>query len=564
MADLSAFVSVIRRLLDRIGHFARGRATIYLIAIGVAVYGVVLRSGSLGRSLWLDEAFVANSVVAKSLAGMFYYDAWLQTSPPLFLLLVRVVVAAFGLSNTVLRAVPAAMGILAALMMLLFAMRIMKRQYALLAWALLVFSPVAVYFSRTLKQYSSELAATSAILLVCALYIENATPRRFWLLTATVVAGLLTAYAVAFLLPGITFMIWMSPVRHSTPSNPRAYVSSRLARAFLFAIIAGGTLLGEYCVFVIPNSPAVLHADWANDWANRNGHDSFARLAASESYKLIGELPLNHRLRQEWIRLGAVGFTIMFGLALAWLKFRKGRRKWLEIQVVCLLPCLLLIISDWFNWYPFTERTSLFALPCLIALIMSSLQLMSFLVLKRRRDWIRPSLDVLLLCAIAITVIAGRGKNSRVIGPNEDMDGAVSFLHAHVQPEDFLWVHASCSEAFKLYARMSKWQDAPARYGHTGWPCCARGIPNANDTSSEALVRSDFGKALPNDFSGRVWLLYTTRPEHWRGFADEPRIMQTILRERGCTEMLAPAFVNIGVSSFDCKERGEKLDAGLH
>lgn len=557
MADVNSFRALIRRLLYWVGYIARGRITFYVIVIGVAVYGAVLLCSSLGRSLWLDEAWVANSISAPSLAGMFYYPPWLQTSPPLFLLLVRITVAVFGLSNTVLRVIPVAMGLLAALAMLLFALRMLSRQYALLAWTLLVLSPVAVNYSRQLKQFSSELAATTMILLVCALYIKNATTRRFWLLTVTVAVGLLSGYAMAFLLPGIAFTIWITPVRHGTPSNPRHdnYWSRRIARVLLFTLIAGGTLVSEYRFFVIPNSPAVLHADWDKNSAV----ESFASQAASDSYQFIGELPLNHRFQQERIRLAVVGFTILLGLALAWCRFRKGRRKWLQIQIFCLLPCALIIISDRFNWYPFTVRTSLFALPCLIAVIASSLQLLSLFVLKGRRDWIRPFVDGMILGAILLTLIAGRSKNYRVLSPWEDMDGAVSFLHAHVAPEDFLWVHASCSEAFKLYTRMSRWQDAPAHYGHTGWPCCARGISNTKDTSSEALVRSDFGSALPGNFSGRVWLLYTTRPEHWDDLADEPHIMQTILRERGCTESPTPTFINVRVGSFDCKARAGSL-----
>ena len=76
----------------------------------------------------------------------------------------------------------------------------------------------------------------------------------------------------------------------------------------------------------------------------------------------------------------------MLGFYLAWMRFRKGKRKWLAMWLVCLTPCLLLIISDWFTWYPFTERTSLFVLPCLITLLISSLQLTSLLLLKTRRD----------------------------------------------------------------------------------------------------------------------------------------------------------------------------------
>jgi hypothetical protein len=171
----------------------------------------------------------------------------------------------------------------------------------------------------------------------------------------------------------------------------------------------------------------------------------------------------------------------------------------------------------------------------------------------------------MVLGAIVLTIKAGLSNNYRFLSPSEDMDGAVSFLQTHVQPEDFLWVHASCLEAFKLYVRMNKWRNAPARFGRTGWPCCPRGITNTlMDTTSETLVRSDFGNALPSNFSGRVWLLFTTRPQHWRGRADEPHIMQTVLRERGCTEMSTPAFVNLRVGLFNCNERPGRLDKGLH
>jgi hypothetical protein len=61
-----------------------------------------------------------------------------------------------------------------------------------------------------------------------------------------------------------------------------------------------------------------------------------------------------------------------------------------------------------------------------------------------------------------------------------------------------------------------------------------------------------------------VRLLYTIRPEHWLGSADEPHIMETLLHERGCTEMSTPAFVNIRISFFNCKERAGRRDAGLH
>ena len=282
------------RWLGRLDQLARARVTIYLIAIGVAVYGVMQRLSGMGRSLWLDEAWVANSVLASSLKGMFYYDAWLQSSPPLFLLLVRGVVSHLKPTNTALRLIPLLMGILAILSMLALARRLLLRQFALLAWTLFVLSPVAVDYSKELKQYSAELAVSTTILLVCALYIESATVRRFWLLVGAFVIGLSIGYATVFILPGVILLICVTPIRPRTSSAGKSLMAGRLLRALCLATAVGTMLLGEYVLLIKPNSPAALHASLAR----RRIDFSSVHLAAFNSYRLLREVPVNHLLAQ--------------------------------------------------------------------------------------------------------------------------------------------------------------------------------------------------------------------------------------------------------------------------
>jgi hypothetical protein len=78
---------------------SRTRLAVYALAACVAGIGLFLVCIGLRRSLWFDEAWVANSATATSLYEVFYYPHWLQTSPPLFLLVVRASVAAFGLTT---------------------------------------------------------------------------------------------------------------------------------------------------------------------------------------------------------------------------------------------------------------------------------------------------------------------------------------------------------------------------------------------------------------------------------------------------------------------------------
>ena len=73
-------------------------------------------------------------------------------------------------------------------------------------------------------------------------------------------------------------------------------------------------------------------------------------------------------------------------------------------------------------------------------------------------------------------------------------------------------------------------------------------------TGSDADVRNDIDRAIPMNFPGRIWLVYTTRPEHWEFVGiDEPRILNDLFRERGCRRVPAPSFHGIGVGIFDCQ-----------
>src|ERR1700722_9573655 len=132
----------------------------------------------MGRSLWLDEAWVANSLQEHSLAGMFYYPGSLQTSPPLFLLLARAAVRLAGASNLAFRLTPLLLAMVAAAGMLAGSARVLRMPFALLATALVVFDPTAIEYSRTLKPYSGELAASALLLLATVTYLHSPDRRR--------------------------------------------------------------------------------------------------------------------------------------------------------------------------------------------------------------------------------------------------------------------------------------------------------------------------------------------------------------------------------------------------
>src|SRR5579863_237228 len=218
----------------------RAEGVLVLAALALGIYGI-------DRSLWMDEAWVANSVLAPTLSGMFYYPDWLQTSPPLFLLLTRSAVHLFGVSNVSFRLVPLALALVGIAGMIEVSRRLLSAPFAATACALLAFHSTAIEYSRTCKQYSGELAASTLILLATLLYLQEPVRRRFWWVVGAFVVLLPLAWSAAFLLPGVAIGVL---ARGGT------------RRAVSLLMVSGAVLAILGLVFIRPNLSPQLRVYW--------------------------------------------------------------------------------------------------------------------------------------------------------------------------------------------------------------------------------------------------------------------------------------------------------------
>ena len=473
-----------------------------LASLAFGIYGI-------GRRLWLDETWVANSVLAPSLSGMFYYPDWLQTSPPLFLLLTRVAVLAFGVSNVAFRVVPLASALVAVACMGEASRRLMSLPFAALACALLAFHPTAIEYSRTCKQYSGELAASAVILLCTVRYLQDPNRRTYCWLAGAFVFSLPLAWSTAFLLPGVAISVW---------------ARGSVRRAGSIVLIAGGVLAVLYIVFIRPNLSPELRAYWI-----ANAQNLSPGLAAAVIFCL------------------AAALRAVFTLS----KKADSSRAWMQIAAV--LPCLLLALADALHWYPASPRTRLFALPCfLLVAAMSAEDLCRWFIRGRRATALVGAVVWLTVIGVGSQAAWKQVREHRN-QPEEDFAGAVRFLRQHVAPTDLLLVHASMIEGFKLYTVMEGWHDHHAVYGDTGWPCCRRGGFATRLTFTRQAVFDDLDRKIPNGFSGRIWLLYSTRDTHWFWTGlDEGKLWRSHVWDKGCPPGPYVVLENIAISPMDC------------
>jgi hypothetical protein len=460
----------------------------------------------IGRSLWLDEAWVANSIHAPTLREMFYYPNWLQTSPPLFLLLSRAAVRMAGLSNTAFRLVPLGFALIATGLMFALSRRVLSLPWAVLATTLVAFHPAFIEYSHSAKQYSGEVAATTLVLLAAVRYLEAPSGGEAVMLGIALVAALTFAYPVAFLLPGVLAAVYFTSVR----------------RAAGLALAAGTALAVLWAVFIRPNNSPELRVFWVSD---ADALYTPGLIAAVLVVLLLS------------VRVVVRGFSAPL-----------NARQW--VQLLCGMPCLLIALASIGGWYPATQRMRLWVLPCFVLLCLAGAEDLIEMIFASPR--LRAGIALGFALSFAAANVRSQIRERRDVA-EEDFSGAFGYLKSHVRPGDLLLIHAAAREGFKLYSAMEGWTGSPPVYGSTGWPCCARGRNALPGQSTVASVTADINAMIPRGFSGTIWLFYPSRPSHWKYVGlDEGNLWRKLVWEKGCPPGPYIALENLAVSPMEC------------
>jgi 4-amino-4-deoxy-L-arabinose transferase-like glycosyltransferase len=396
------------------------------LIFGVAIYFRLYELGS--RNLWTDEAWVALAAMKPTAKEALAAG---QSTPPFYILTLWALVQLWGHSEMVLRSLSWLFGVGTLWLIWRLSRRLLEVPAALLALAAVAFSPIMVYYSKELKQYSGDAFFAVLVLWLTERLLARGG-RQGWLALALAgVVGLGFSQPLIFTLPVAGAVLWFT-----LPQGQR----SRLAGLGGVWLLAAA---GYYLLFIRREIAPDLVAYWTQDFPDFSGLLPFFRWLGPALYRYF------------WYFLGEWG--VIWGplllaagmIVMVW----QGRAR---VLIYLGGPLLLAFGAACLHRYPFMahyggNRLMLFSAPVLYLLVAAGGWGVFDWLWRRRQRWLALILTAVLL--VALNLRAGINENLSPLNNREEIQPLVAYLEANRQPQDLIYVYYFAVAPFKYYYR---------------------------------------------------------------------------------------------------------------
>jgi uncharacterized membrane protein len=400
-------------------------------------FGAILRLARWihWRALWLDEIYLANSLLTRSLHDLLFrpLEDW-QAAPPGFLVLVHMTTQLFGAGERSLRLVSLLFGLASLPLMLGVARRLLRPGSAVVAVALFTFLGPLIYYSNELKPYSCDVAVSLAITLAILRWMENQTFRRAAVAALVGAGGIFFSYPSIFVLAGAGIIVVWQMRRSGNRAGLRQGLWICLIWATVFA--------AEYLIFVRQFAHGEAHPHLVQYWVARNAFMPWSPLAAL-TWTFSSLTSIASDPGGMWLDYpDAAVLGLIVGMIIA------VRRR--DNLLLLIAPLPLVLLASAMKQYPFGDRLALFFVPQYLLLIALAFE----------------SLWTNLAGKTAAVVIAGmillpsaRRANGYLFSPpgREESLPAYRWVASHWHSGDELYLTHFGEESFRLYRSQSGW-----------------------------------------------------------------------------------------------------------
>ncbi|MFP4082413.1 MAG: glycosyltransferase family 39 protein [Candidatus Aminicenantes bacterium] len=402
------------------------RRTHLVFLVLILAAAIFIRFQNLGeRSLWLDEAWVANAVSEDSLSALAESSFH---APLFFVLAVHVLITFFGNNEFVLRLLPCLFGIGTLVVFYWIIRKHTGKTAALLSLLLLSFSPHAVRYSQELKQYTSAMFFAILLVYLCERVVSHDKNRDWTGLILFSILGIGFDHSLAFMVPAVFLVLLLSlPLEK-----------------YWKKILASGSVVFIFSLFFflfhlrhqISESLVSAQSYWLPYYPRTTSPGVFLKWLSRSFVKMFDFFSV------PYFYLSLV--IMVIGLSL----FYKNSKK--RFLIYILLPPLLVLAASFLRRYPFGgSRLMLFAAPLLYLSFAKGLDFM-FIKLRTSRMLIPLFLLAVLMVVPPVSQFIHTAKHPVSF---EEMRPLLRKLEKRIHPGDKIYVYYGALEAFKYYSR---------------------------------------------------------------------------------------------------------------
>ena len=496
----------------------RPRATDLVCAALLLLAALAARLPGINGDLWLDEAWVANSILTPTWREMSFYPPWLQTTPPLHLIVTRLLVAVLGDANWVFRTLPLLFGLGGVFLAVRLGRRFYSQLIGWLAGALIALSSSAAMFSKEGKSYSGELCAA---LLLMLLVVELPA---WWIATAAMLLAFGFSYSSIVFFPGV-FLAYLLAGKVRVPQAAGMVAGLGIPVAL------------TYWLYILPNQGEDLNEMWRFAFPQDDVLGFYWRTTRNV-------FAMHH-----WPPLLTVSLLRQFVLMLALAGvLRAVSQIWRErdsrLALTALFPFVSTILLNALGHYPYdAERFSIYLFGSVALLMVAGV------------DWVLPKqitamawIPVAVTVAVAIAAALGHWPRRVEVGLTEARN---ELRRQGAGAGDLLFIAPQQWEGYRLAQHRDR-LPVEAMEGRAAPSCCPRdGRWQAATFATD--VEPEMDLLMARGTGRRIWLLHQKMllvnvesqriPETWH---------RAYLVRKGCREEFAREYQSTVLSAYRC------------
>ncbi len=451
--------------------------------------GILLRSIQffINQGLREDEGHLAINLVNTGVLDILKPFENGQVAPPLFLLIEKINLLAFGQNEFAIRYFAFASSCISLILLYYFLKSHTNSYITLMGVGLMAMNRHLIFYAVAVKQYSSDLLVHLVLIFIFFCDKGFSKQNKFFLLGAIGMISLWLSHTSSFILFSIS-AYWLFTLKNMPHSEKIKIIVIWIGWSLSFILLYFSTIAGN------PNQ-RLMTTYWGEHFMPLLPHhlEQFAWFSHHFRDMISFSLGFSNKHAVLWLPFG---ISFLIGI------FYSIKRK--EYQFLLLLaPMVVHLVVSGFSKYPFYHRLILYqTFPLFFFISTGFFFIVSFGANLINSKIVLPaSLAFVLLTQLMITL-------TNFPYPTEDLKKDLTVLKANFKNGDKVYVYYPVDGVFDFYKKNYIPEGTPVYYG----------------TESRKKFSNYEKQIVP--LSGRVWFLFSHLYTNHAGIAEDDYIIQ--------------------------------------